>query len=389
MKKFVLPTSSLTKSGLRGEPIERLDGLIRKHIAENRYPGCQIALAHQGNLILDRTYGDARLGAAGGDDGAGTNTVAQAAKDDTLWLLYSNTKVVLAVALWKLFEEGVFRFTDRVSEHMPAFAANGKRDVTILQVITHQGGFPSAMMPSEAWLDHALMRSAACAFSLEWTPGSKLFYHGLSAHWVLAALIETWTGKDYRQYITEAIITPLGLENELFVGLPESADSRVSNMYEPKANTARGMALLADSNNSTWRRAGAPGGGAYGTARAMVALYQMMLNGGELNGTRLLSPRTLAYAIRNYTGDRTDEYMGMPMHRGLGPHVRGTTASIRGLGAIASPSTFGHGGVGSSYCWADPESGLVFAYITNNRVPDPWHSQRLDIVSSLVLSAII
>ena len=48
MKKFVLPTSSMAKSGLRGEPIERLDGLIRKHIAENRYPGCQIALAHQG-----------------------------------------------------------------------------------------------------------------------------------------------------------------------------------------------------------------------------------------------------------------------------------------------------------------------------------------------------
>ena len=77
----------------------------------------------------------------------------------------------------------------------------------------------------------------------------------------------------------------------------------------------------------------------YGTARAMAALYQMMLAGGELNGTRIVSPRTLQYAIRNHTADRVDEFMGMPMHRGLGPHLRGTTASIRGLGAFASPGS--------------------------------------------------
>ena len=78
----------------------------------------------------------------------------------------------------------------------------------------------------------------------------------------------------------------------------------------------------------------------------------------------------------------------MPMHRGLGPHSRGHTASIRGLGSIASPATFGHGGVGSSYCWADPDTGLSFAYLSNSRVPDPWHSRRLDIISNCVHGAI-
>jgi CubicO group peptidase (beta-lactamase class C family) len=121
----------------------------------------------------------------------------------------------------------------------------------------------------------------------------------------------------------------------------------------------------------------------------MAALYQMMLAGGVLNGARILAPRTLAYAIRNYTGDRVDTYMGMPMHRGIGPHLRGTTETIRGLGSFASPRTFGHGGVGSSYCWADPDSGVSFAYLTNSRVPDPWHSQRLDLVSNFVHSAIL
>ena len=120
----------------------------------------------------------------------------------------------------------------------------------------------------------------------------------------------------------------------------------------------------------------------------MAAFYQMMAHGGMLNGVRLLSPRMVSYVTRNVTGDRVDGYMGMPMHRGLGPHLRGTTDTIRGLGALASPRAFGHGGVGSSYCWADPDSGVSFAYLTNSRVPDPWHTARLDQVSSLVHSAI-
>jgi CubicO group peptidase (beta-lactamase class C family) len=81
--------------------------------------------------------------------------------------------------------------------------------------------------------------------------------------------------------------------------------------------------------------------------------------------------------------------MGMPMHRGLGPHLRGTTENVRGLGGFASPRAFGHGGVGTSYCWGDPESGVSFAYVTNNRIPDPWHSKRLDLVANLVHSALM
>jgi len=118
------------------------------------------------------------------------------------------------------------------------------------------------------------------------------------------------------------------------------------------------------------------------------AFVGVLLGGGTLAGRRLLSPRTLAYVLRNYTGDRVDGYMGMPMHRGLGPHLRGTTDTIRGLGALASPRTFGHGGVGSSYCWADPDSGVSFAYLTNNRVPDPWHSERMDRISNAMHAAI-
>jgi CubicO group peptidase (beta-lactamase class C family) len=158
-------------------------------------------------------------------------------------------------------------------------------------------------------------------------------------------------------------------------------------MHEP-GPTRAGQVKRAEENNAEFRRAGTPGGGGYATARAMAAFYQMLVAGGTLDGRRILSPRMVQYVTRSVTGDRVDGYMGMPMHRGLGPHVRGTTESIRGLGSIASPRTFGHGGVGSSYCWGDPDSGVSFAYLTNSRVPDPWHSMRMDVISNAVHSAI-
>ncbi len=384
MPDFPLVAADLASLRLRPVQIAKLTSLIEKHIADRRYPGCQIALARHGKLLLNRSFGNVR-----------TELEERSANDQTLWLLYSNTKVVLATALWKLAEEGAFRFTDRVSAHIPEFAVHGKNDMTILQVITHQGGFPGAEMSSEGWQQlanqrggvHSAMRESVCSFTLEWSPGAKVSYHGQSAHWVLATLIEAVTGTDYRDYVRDAILAPIGLAQDIFIGVPQSEEARLSDMHEPLASG--GYRPLAEANTQTWRRAGSPGGGGYGTARGMAALYQMMLGGGELNTVRILSPRMLAYAIRNHTGDRVDEFMGMPMHRGLGPHLRGTSATIRGLGALAAPEAFGHGGVGSSYCWGDPSSGVSFAYITNNRVPDPWHSERLDTVSNLVHAAIL
>ncbi len=213
-----------------------------------------------------------------------------------------------------------------------------------------------------------------------------MHYHTLAAHWTAAVLIETLAGVDYRVFIRERILEPLGLGGELYVGVPDAEGKRAADIHEPSADGRQ--VRRAEENNDASRRAGSPGGGGYGTARAMAAFYQMMVRGGTLNGCRLLSPRTIEYVTRNFTGDRIDGYVGMPMHRGLGPHVRGTTDTVRGLGSLAHPHTFGHGGVGSSYCWGDPDSGVSFAYLTNSRVPDPWHSARLDVVSNLVHVAI-
>ena len=374
---FPLSAAAPSSLGLDPRALDRLQELITRHLAEGRYPGAQIAVARDGKLALSRTFGEARI-----------DPQRTPARDESLWLLYSNTKVIAASAIWVLAEQGALRFTDRVAEHVPGFEANGKGDITIVQLLSHQGGFPNADVPKAAWEDHELLRRAVSGFTLEWTPGSRVHYHSRAAHWVAAVLIEALTKTDYRAFIREQVIEPLGLGDELFVGLPDARHERATDMHEPAASGA-GQVRRAEENNPEFRRAGTPGGGGYASARAMAAFYQMLAAGGILNGRRLLSPRMVQYVTRSVTGERVDGYMGMPMHRALGPHVRGTTESMRGLGTIASPRTFGHGGVGSSYCWADPDSGVSFAYLTNSRVPDPWHSARLDIISNTVHAAIL
>ncbi len=375
----VLEPADPASVGLRREALDRLGRIIEGHIGDNRYPGAQVAVARHGKLVLYRAFGAAR-----------TEPERVAAGADTLWLLYSNTKVITAAAVWTLVEDGALSFHDRIADHVPEFARNSKGEITLLQLLTHQGGFPSSAtprLPAAAWEDHAVLRQMVCDFTLEWAPGSIVHYHSSAAHWTAAVLIEAVSKMDYRAFIRARVIEPLGLGSELFVGLPDAQAKRTAEMHQPSADGGR-QVRMADENTDAFRRAGVPGGGGFATARAMAAFYQMLVQGGRLNGTRLFSPRLVQYVTRNFTGDRVDGYMGMPMHRGLGPHSRGLTPAIRGLGSIASPRTFGHGGVGSSYCWGDPDSGVSFAYLTNSRVPDPWHSRRLDIISNCLHAAI-
>ncbi len=378
MPAKILPSASPESVGIDPDRLARLDRLIESHIAEGRYPGAQVAVARDGKLVKSVSYGHAKV-----------SPEIVAATDSTLWLMFSQTKVVVAAALWQLVEAGALRFADKIADHMPEFAANGKGDITLFELITHQGGFPSATAPPQAWEDHELLRKTVCDFSLEWTPGSKVHYHGLSAHWVAAALMEAATGEDYRDRIRAELLAPIGLDGEIHVGVSEEADARCADMRPAPDDADEGQIGSATVNSRAWRAAGVPGGGGYGSAPGIAAFYQMLLAGGVLNGTRALGPRVIQFATRNHTADRVDESMGMPMHRGMGPHTRGTTPTIRGLGTIASPATFGHGGAGTSYSWADPDSGVSFTYLSNRMAPEPWHSERLDKVSNIVHASIL
>jgi CubicO group peptidase (beta-lactamase class C family) len=131
-----------------------------------------------------------------------------------------------------------------------------------------------------------------------------------------------------------------------------------------------------------------PSGGGYATAAGLTAFYQMLCHNGEFRGRQILSPRMVQFVTRNRTEERVDHAMQMPMHRALGVHVRGESPSIRGLGTIAAPAVFGHGGAGTSYSWADPETGVSFTYLTNTVMEEPAHSARMDIIGTMAQACV-
>ncbi len=347
---------------LDGARLERLCEAVAGDVASGLCRGAAIAVARHGEVVLSRVFGEARDGVA--------------ADQRTLWLLYSNTKVVTAAGLWALAEEGRISLADPVARHLPGFEAGGKGGITFVELLTHQAGFPSAVVPEAAWEDPALLRDTVCGFALEWEPGSRVRYHPASAHWVAAAVIRAVTGEDHRDFLRRRIIAPLGLD--LFVGVPDAEHARAADMHDED-----GTRRLPECGPAH-RRAGVPGGGGYATAPAMALFYQCLLGGGA----PILGRRVLEYALRPRTGDRMDEHNGIPMHRALGPHLRGFTDGMRGLGTLAHPMTFGHGGVGSSYCWGDPESGVSFAFLSNTRVEEERHAARMERISNLVHAAI-
>src|SRR3954466_3997546 len=287
---YPMPFSDPASLGFTARPLDHLDRLIKQHIEERRYPGAQIALARHGQLALFRTYGDAKV-----------EPTRMPATNDNLFLLFSQTKVLTSSAVWTLVEEGRLSFMDKVADHLPEFAARGKADITLHQVMTHQGGFPSGDVSRESWADHARMRAEVCDFSLDWTPGTRLQYHPRAAHLTQAMVIEAVTGRDYRDVIRDAVLAPLGLANDVFVGVPSSEQDRCADTYAKEGR----------DNSPEFRAAGLPSGGGFATARGMAAFYQMLLGKGRLGndrvgGVRLLSPRLVAYVTRNHTGEIGD-----------------------------------------------------------------------------------
>lgn len=373
---FPLPLAAPESVGLDRARLAKMCDVIERHIVRGMHPGAQVAVARHGKLALFESFGQAR-----------TMPIAEATTDETLFLLYSNTKVVTACAVWTLVEDGAIRFGDRVADHLPGFEKHRKGDITLIQLLSHQAGFPTAVVPSEVWGDHDLLRRVVCDFVPEWPAGQRLQYHPTAAHWVAGAMIEAVTGQDFRSYIREKVIAPLGLGDELHVGLPEEQHDRAADMHEPDG--AGGVRNRMPECSAAHRLAGVPGGGGYATARAMAAFYQMLVQGGQLGGVRIVSPRLLRFVTQNFTGERLDLASGMPMHRGLGPYVRGTTETVRGMGALAHPGTFGHGGAGSSYCWGDPDSGVSMSFLSNCRLSEEDHDLRMEVISNMVHAAIV
>ena len=141
----VLEKDTPARQGIDEACLERLYERIETHIAAGWYPGAAIAMARQGMLVAARSFGVARL--------AGAGQPAVAADQETMWLLYSQTKPITSCAIWYLVEHGMLRFHDAVADYIPEFSRFGKGRVTLHHVLSHQAGYPDANVPPAAWED--------------------------------------------------------------------------------------------------------------------------------------------------------------------------------------------------------------------------------------------
>jgi CubicO group peptidase (beta-lactamase class C family) len=334
--------------------------------------GCaaQVALAQHGELAVFGSFGSAAHG-----DGS---REAREVDEETLFVLFSVTKAIVAAASWILLQENRLSLEDRVADHVPGFGVAGKERISIEDLLIHTAGLPNARLDTRDWLDPAVRRQRFAEWELEWTPGSRFSYHGNSSMWLLAEVIGAVSGTDYRDFIRSRIIEPLGL-SDLYIGLPDDEQGRVARVEvvgEPMSDQKRSVSpvdaptiedtMVTWANHEEMRRIGNPGGGAIGTAADVARFYQAVLADLAGDGPGIWQQGMVEEAITPRCVELIDPMTSQPALRGLGVVVAGEDGRMwRGFGTDCSARAFGHMGAGGQVAWADPETGIAFAYCTN------------------------
>jgi CubicO group peptidase (beta-lactamase class C family) len=247
----------------------------------------------------------------------------------------------------------------------------------------HTSGFPNAPIAPEEGGDASRRRARFEQRRLEWEPGSRFEYHGVSAHWVLADLIERCTGCDFRDFLAARVCAPLGLPRVL--GIPEhEQDGIVSLHYMNGQADDLGMRVARPSAIA----AGVPGGGAVMTAADLARFYQGLLH----NPGNLWDPGVLHDVTTNVRCNFPDQLLDVPVNRTLGLVVAGDDGKhflrYGSFGTTNSPRSFGHAGAHMMVGWADPQTGLSFAYCHNGLQADMMQEGARGVALSTIAASL-
>jgi CubicO group peptidase (beta-lactamase class C family) len=354
--------------------------------------GAGVAIYHQGHKVVDL--------AGGWSDQART----QPYTDDTLQLVFSTTKGIVAIAVAMCVQRGLLEYNAPVSKYWPEFAANGKGDITVTQLISHQAGLLD--VGEGATLANALewswMTDRLAAQAPEWEPGTKHGYHALTYGWLAGELVRRAdpAHRSIGRFVAEEIVAPL--DAEMWVGLPEAYEPRVSpiiaatpqsdpmmiammeqfmgpNSPGGRALFLRGAFSLASDELTFNRRdvhaAEIPAANGITNARSLARIYAATI--GDVDGVRLVNDETRDVARTTVTPDNEPDYcLVFPTTFGMGFMTHGVFTPYAG------PGSYGHSGAGGSTAFALPEKGLAFAYVMNqmasNLANDPRSANLID-----------
>jgi CubicO group peptidase (beta-lactamase class C family) len=324
--------------------------------------GARFTLVEAGETVVDLWAGHA--------DKAKTRPF----DETTLAPIFSTTKAVVATMVARLVDAGKLSYGQPVADIWPEFAQAGKAAVTVEQALSHQAGLVGFVEPIGAadWLDWDLVCARLAAMAPLWPPGSASGYHPITYGYLAGEIFRRVDGRTVGRALREDIAGPHGLD--LWIGLPDSEHGRVAELRRPPAtphfgevNEATKIAFMTPWSSSgkvddpAWRRAEIPAANGHATAEALARLMGALANGGDLNGTSVLSPAMIAEASRERIRGQ-DLVLPFVLSWGAG-FIRNEPNLPWGPGL----RTFGHSGWGGSCAFADPERRLGGAYVMNRQ----------------------
>ncbi|MEQ8859481.1 MAG: serine hydrolase domain-containing protein [Pseudomonadales bacterium] len=374
-----LPTARPDTVGMDAGRLARIAPAMQRYIDEGLVPGTVTAIMRRGKLVHFEVQGDMEVA-------AGTPM-----REDTIFRIASMTKPITSVALMMLWERGAFQLRDPVARFLPEFAdarvsttgdasgATGElvpldRPITIRDMLTHTAGLANNYLGNADFYREAMRArpeddleayiKRLAALPLNYQPGSAWQYSAATD--VVGRLVEVISGRPLDAFLAEEIFEPLGMTDTQFF-LDEGKADRLAAQYTPGDDL---KIVLDDPAGADSRWVQGPkilfrgAGGLVSTTRDYLRFQQMMLDGGELAGVRLLAPATVSLMIENHTGDLPLWLPGPGMGFGLGYGV------VTDRGGAATPLSPGSAYWGGAYCtlsWFDPEQELVGVLMTQVR----------------------
>ena len=373
-------------SGLDPARLERLRAHFDRYVEDGRLPGW-LAVVHRD--------GETHLEHSGRRDLESDVPV----EEDTLWRIYSMTKPITSVAAMMLWEEGHFELKDPVARWLPEFAdmrvftggAMAKvvtepaaRPISVWNLLTHTSGltygFHHAHPVDEMYrlrgfeysvppgVDLAGACDQLAELPLLFQPGTEWNY-GVSTD-VLGRVVEVASGQPFEEFLAEHVLRPLGMdETRWWVDEPDLDRLATLYMRGPDGTLVPNTALGEEVTRPPLLHAG--GGGLVSTVGDYHRFTQMLLRGGELDGVRLLGPRTVAYMTRNHLPGGADmETMGRPIfaesaYRGVGFGLGvSTVVDVVAGKVLTSPGEYAWGGIASTAFYVDPVEEITAMFFT-------------------------
>jgi len=339
---------------------------IDQGIARGLHSGTQLCVLRNGQPLADLAIGNARIDVP--------------MTPDTLMLWLSAGKPITAVAIAMLMERGLLVFDDPVARHIPEFAANGKAAITIRQLLTHTAGIRAADLkyPFATW-EETIQSICAMHIERDWVPGQKAGYHTHASWYILGEIINRVTGAAHDRWIRENLFLPLGMKDTwlaMDAATYHAYGERIGFLYD---TTREPMAPVPNVDTELAASRPRPSASGRGPMHDLARFYEMLRNGGSLDGVRILSETTVREMTSRQRVGMLDLTFRQTIDWGLGfiVHSSHYGPAIPYQFGLASPETFGHGGSQSSTGFCDPVNRLAVALVFNGCPGEPAHDKRM------------